>query len=340
MIRYLEDNQKESSKELYKAAFPEDSDEFVDKFYYNTVTKNNKILVYEEGGQVLSMLQLNPYKTQVGEDTYNTDYIVAVATKDGCRRKGYMRLIMERMLHDMYKNDIPWTWLMPAKKAYYTPFDFEFIFDMPKLKIADTAKLSEKEFTEEGRATALSWMNSFLKARYDIYNVRDDIYMDRLLSELDSEDGKLYMLYNEVGELVGVRAVTGIKEKRQRVLLCNEEYVSRTAEDKPMIMARIVNLKSFLSAIHLKKEEKEDLISVVIKITDKGIVENEGVWLWNIGRKGSTIERLDNYDDTNKALEYSIAELTQWLFGYRKIYKANWCERVQTYNGVWLDELV
>ena len=339
MIRYLEDNQKEKTKELYKAAFPEDSDEFVDKFYYKRVTKDNKILVYEDAGEVLSMLQLNPYKTRMGEATGNTDYIVAVATKRGYRRQGYMRLVMERMLNDMYKEDVPWTWLMPANKAYYTPFDFEFIFDMPRLKIDSKANVIEKEYTSSDRKAAMEWMEDFLKARYDIYNIRDDIYIDRLFDELSSEDGKLYMLYNQEGELVGVRAETGIKEKKQRLLLCDEKYVQKADEDKPMIMARIVNLKSFLSAIHLKEDEKEALLSVAIKITDKSILANEGTWLWNINKKESSIEKLGNYNNSDVPC-YSIAELTQWLFGYKNIYKASWCEKIKTYNGIWLDELV
>ena len=59
MIRYLGDNEKGKSEELYRAAFPEDKDAFVE-YYYSYVIKDNKILVLEQDDKICSMLHLNP----------------------------------------------------------------------------------------------------------------------------------------------------------------------------------------------------------------------------------------------------------------------------------------
>ena len=64
MIRYLKDNEKGNSEALYREAFPEDKDAFVD-YYYSYVTKDNRILVLEQEGEIASMLHLNPYKLSV-----------------------------------------------------------------------------------------------------------------------------------------------------------------------------------------------------------------------------------------------------------------------------------
>ena len=64
MIRYLGDNEKGKSEELYRAAFPEDKDAFVE-YYYSYVIKDNKILVLEQDDKICSMLHLNPYRQSV-----------------------------------------------------------------------------------------------------------------------------------------------------------------------------------------------------------------------------------------------------------------------------------
>ena len=64
MIRYLLDNEKGKSEALYRAAFPEDKDAFVE-YYYSYVTRDNKILVLEQEGEISSMLHLNPYQLSV-----------------------------------------------------------------------------------------------------------------------------------------------------------------------------------------------------------------------------------------------------------------------------------
>ena len=58
-IRYLEENEKNKSRELWEEAFPEDSREF-DDYYFSEKTRDNKILVKAEDGKILSMVHLNP----------------------------------------------------------------------------------------------------------------------------------------------------------------------------------------------------------------------------------------------------------------------------------------
>ena len=94
MIRYLNDNEKGRSEALYRAAFPEDKDAFVD-YYYSYVTKNNEILVLEEDGEICSMLHLNPYRLSVSGTEVDAYYYVAVATKEACRHQGMMTSVTE-----------------------------------------------------------------------------------------------------------------------------------------------------------------------------------------------------------------------------------------------------
>ena len=87
MLHYLNKEEKNRSRELWEQAFPEDSDCFRD-YYYTEKTRDNRLLVLEEGGQILSMLIAIPICSQMGEKTAVCDYIVGVATDKNSRRKG------------------------------------------------------------------------------------------------------------------------------------------------------------------------------------------------------------------------------------------------------------
>ena len=70
------------------------------------------------------------------------DYIVAVATEESQRGKGYMREVLTRALRDMNLEGRPFTFLMPAAEAIYRPFDFRFIWKRQKLQMVSDARRS------------------------------------------------------------------------------------------------------------------------------------------------------------------------------------------------------
>ena len=126
MIKYLKKEEKVLTKPLYKEAFFEDSDNFVE-YYYGEKTKDNRILADIEGTSIRSMIMLNPYTISVFGKKYSLDYIVAVATKKEYKRQGYMRRLLDKVLIDMNSEKVPFTYLIPANKDYYLPFDFAFV---------------------------------------------------------------------------------------------------------------------------------------------------------------------------------------------------------------------
>ena len=75
MIRYLDNREKGLTKELWREAFPEDSEDFLD-YYDHEKMKENQVLVREEADKIQSMLHLNPYHLQVRNAEWDIDYIV------------------------------------------------------------------------------------------------------------------------------------------------------------------------------------------------------------------------------------------------------------------------
>lgn len=166
MIRYLADEEKGISEALYREAFPEDKDAFV-KYYYTYVTKNNKILVEEQAGEVCSMLHLNPYRLSVNGQAVDAYYYVAVATKERCRHQGMMRSLLCKSLQDIHGEGHPFTYLMPANRAIYEPFDFRIVYEQKKVELPlEPAEANEK-----------------MAELFDIYTLRDEWYMEKLLEE-------------------------------------------------------------------------------------------------------------------------------------------------------------
>ena len=166
MVRYLLDNEKGRSEALYREAFPEDKDAFVN-YYYSYVTKDNRILVLEQEEQICSMLHLNPYRLSVNGTAVDAYYYVAVATKENCRHQGMMRKLLTKSLKDIYGEGHPFTYLMPANRAIYEPFDFRIVYQQKKVELPMNPVLANEKMAE----------------MFDVFTLRDDWYVEKQLEE-------------------------------------------------------------------------------------------------------------------------------------------------------------
>ena len=162
-IRYLKQEEKEQSRVLYEEVFVEDEKAFVDA-YYSVKACDNRILTAWEEGKPVSMLHRNPYTFRLRGKPIRADYLVAVATRFACRRRGLMRRLLTRALQDMEREKLPFTFLMPADEAIYLPFDFRLMGNVDEEGLADrdAESLSEEydlfvEKDEDYRRRHISW---------------------------------------------------------------------------------------------------------------------------------------------------------------------------------------
>ena len=125
-VRYLKDEERIRSRALYDEVFVDDADAF-SELYYQIKAQDNQILVAEDNGAIVSMLHRNPYTFRFRGTSIPAEYIVAVATKVTYRHQGLMRELLTKALRDMYADGRPFTFLMPADEANYTPFDFRLM---------------------------------------------------------------------------------------------------------------------------------------------------------------------------------------------------------------------
>ena len=248
MIRYLDNQEKGRTKDLWREAFPEDSEDFLD-YYDQEKMSINQVLVREEDGVIQSMLHQNPYRLQVRDTFWSVDYIVAVATRTDMRHRGYMRSLLIRMMTDMREQQMPFCFLMPAAKAIYTPFQFAFIYDQPVWNLKEDIKLKHTSIEETVPAgnmmgmdvadklvqqvqpiqMAADWMQQWLEQRYEVFTKRDTDYVTSLIREVKSELGSLdfFMIRNSLWEF----RVSGGAKKRNSAF-CIQKTVIRSWKRK------------------------------------------------------------------------------------------------------------
>lgn len=351
-IRYLKKEEGKKAMALWGQAFFEDSEEFK-AYYFTEKIRQNRILVKEEDGQIVSMIHLNPYKIRLGERICLLDYIVGVATEKEKRHRGHMRDLLGRLFQDGYQEGKPFCFLMPADKAIYEPFGFRFIFHQPQwekkgmekesgLSIISRPASEEKDFEELS-----SFMENWLSSRFQVYGIRDLPYTENLIKELASEDGIITRVYRE-DVLTGIEAIWGQKEKERRFLYFPKIWTRETEAPKPAIMARILNLKSFLELFSLKEEEQEPM-EILLDVTDSLISENTGLWRWHLTIHGSRAEHMSCHMDIEAVpFPCSVDRLIQWLMrdkecfppGSSQIFLPSWHSRIQRFQHIYLDEVV
>ncbi len=343
-VRYLEGEEKQKTRSLWEACFPEDSRTFCD-YYYKEKIKDNRILIREEEGEICAMVQRNPYLLQVQEHSWEADYLVGIATAESFRKKGYMRGLLEKVLRDMYWEKKPFTFLMPASEALYTSFEFRYIFCQPQWELIGGKNLSARKLLDNPQdcSEAAAWMEQWLRKRFELYARRDAAYVSRLIKELESEGGCLELLMD--GEKpAGLRAFWGSRKREQRLLYMEEGYYRETKE-RPAIMARITNLAELIRGFSASEEQQW-----ILELSDACIPEQNGSFLLTFTEKGGMLKPKENGEAGGlPVLKADTAKITQWLFGAEKPEKI-WPElpqgqkellqKVRVIRDSFLDEIV
>lgn len=239
-----EDKVKKDIYELWQESFG-DSDEYTDFYFEWKIGKNQVLTIYKEflengieTSPLAAMLHLNPYSLMVKNKEIPANYIVGVATKESERRKGLMNKLLQASMEQMYKEEMPFTYLMPAKESIYLPFDFRIVYEQEawndKLRQARIKVIKEERIdvraasmddSEVLRAASIddendykivvletydierinelaSFTNELLANEHDIYAKRRPHYYERLINEMRSASGEVILCYDK-DELIG-----------------------------------------------------------------------------------------------------------------------------------------
>ncbi|MDD2981599.1 MAG: GNAT family N-acetyltransferase [Hespellia sp.] len=342
-LRKLEVKEHKKTRALWESVFSEDTKAFLD-YYYRRKTADNQIYVVEEQKKIISMLQLNPYSLRIQSTRVRGNYIIAVATEAQYRSRGMMRALLIQAMKDMYRAKEPFTFLMPAAEAIYTPYDFRFVYDQDQSYVrgvpaAECTRCKVKEASLEDTKKMAAFAMRYLKETCQVYAYRDEDYYLTMMLEQRAENGGVKLVWDgrrlvgmfayakeeawEIREPIfqkeyenyfayAVYALTRDTDTAVKCLAYRSSELTADTEKHPMIMVRILYLKKLFSAMRVKSGEQ---LSCSFAVLDPILHENSRIWHLSGDEKGNVI--VGESEDSQGAL--TIGALTSLLFGYKQV---------------------
>lgn len=327
-LRKLKREEHIKTRKLWEEVFTMDTKEFLD-YYYSVKAKENEMFVMEEENNIIATLHLNPYDMRINENIHRTNYIVAVATDPDYRKRGIMGQLLRNAMRTMYERKEPFTFLMPAAEAIYYPYDFRYIYSRDQGDVCGENQNYDIEIVmaqPDDCGKIAEFVNELLK-QYQIVAYRNAKYYQTLIAEQESEAGGVVMIQKQ-GELAGVflyakgesyeireplyieesdflQAVYSLTKDEKEVVKC----FGYGKEKKPIIMARILDLDTFLRCLKLEKD-----VDMYFALEDQFIEENNGVFhIVGTAKDGITV--VEKQSEVQENLEtISMGDFTKAVF--------------------------
>ena len=347
-LRKLQKEEHGKTRALWEKVFTEDSKGFLD-YYYFIKTQDNEIYALEEDGDIRSMVQLNPYTLQIEESQHLCHYVVGVSTEESYRGRGYFREVFLKSLADLYAAKEPFTFLMPAAKEIYLPYGFRFVYEQVLAEITGketeyegNLRCRDARLSDAAELAVFfeKWQQSQLEdEKKQIYALRDTKYWQTKFFELQSEDGGIHLVYLNK-ELVGIfayydgevleileplflpdyedlffRAVYELTGDEDVIAKCIAypfalDFPSvKSAENKPIIMLRILHLETLLKSLKVKEEE---MIDCRFAVFDPLLIPNNKVWRLKSEKDSRELQVFETEDSQGVI---PVEALTDYLFG-------------------------
>lgn len=352
-IRYAKSSDKNQIVSLWNYCF-EDGEDFVKYYFENVYDKKNTIII-EENNEVLSALQLNKYKIDLRNRKYDVSYVVGVSSKPEVRGLGYMKHLMTYTLEELYKSGEIVSLLMAIDYRLYKRYGFDHCYDQIQYNIKTdelsgfrvTSKLRKADF-EDSKILAEIYTNAV--KNLNGYALRDEVYFDRFMKEIESEDGyiyideenKSYIAYYMQGDTFFVRELIYNNISSLKSILayiynhntqCKNTVINAPVDDKikliianlktceikliPFMAGRVINFEKYMESIKLNNINTEHIDDefIKIKVIDKYIPQNDCVFKIYIKDNQVKVEKVEENCD----IELDINSITQLAFSYLDI---------------------
>jgi len=336
MIAYAADAHKQALMNIWKTAFPADSDAFVDFYFEKKYCKENTLLLFKDD-EIASCLQMLPYKMTYYKERIDTAYISGAATVPAYQNQGLMQNLLAHSFVEMRKRGEAVTTLIPQthtlidfyKKMGYAPcFDYKII----PVNFEEYLISSDKMLFKEFEPADLHAAYSFYKRHFHRKNIciqKTPVDFSIMVQACQKFDGEVYVLKDR-GEVMGLcfcffdNGKIIVKDRITETKYYKEYFFSKLMQkynNQPIFMhafashshpsellgmARIVNVKKILKIF----AQTYPRAAFIIKINDEHVLRNNVTMVVSHGRIVETESQTVDF-------EVSIGELTQLLLGYQ-----------------------
>ncbi len=337
------DSFKQQVMDLWRISFPEDTEEFI-RLHFGRKYKKENTLVFRQEDNIVSALQMIPYKMTFYDREIETSYISGACTHPSMQSRGFMSRLLSGSFQEMYRRGVALTTLIPASgkvSDYYKKAGYAFVFDYSQ-EHYETISLLGKNITSskyeigEWNLSDSDGIYSYLaekerKRPFSILHSKDDFFA--VLEDLHNDNGTLFYIRNNFNHRICGLAFAVPLENR---ILLKELLFEDQGENHLLLwaiakkynnlkeiicttlpyadayfhlgMARAINAEYLLALYAKTFPEKE----FVLKITDPVIVANKDVFFV----KGGTVSRKTENTPLENMIEVSVAQFTQAILGY------------------------
>ena len=331
-------------KQLWHTCFPEDSVEYVDYWFQHRYQEENALIHWEDG-KIVSALHIIRYDIRLCQSTIPCGFIVGVATLPEYRKRGYVRILMQRALQRLKEDGVLLTGLSPFQFDFYRAFGYEAVSEMlcVKFQSGDFLRMFEgsgwpdqaRPFERKDIGSMQALYQSQMQG-YNGYVVRQDIGLriDEHLVDgkimVAQKDGKTtgYALYAEseeqceIAEMVfsdimcmGSMLHAISKEEEGKKVICMLPGGTETGflpekeqTVNPYIMMRLVDPAHF----KLKVANTPDTLGPLFRLKDEFLMENTGDYQVKIAEGMLSFSRCERKGDQ----VCDIKGLSAAVFGY------------------------
>ncbi|MBQ7840834.1 MAG: GNAT family N-acetyltransferase [Lachnospiraceae bacterium] len=357
-IRRLSGTECLEAEGLWREVFREDSALFTDYYFSQKAAKNRGLVLEGEDG-IRAMLYLTPEQMLAAGQHVESAYIVGVATKSEWRHRGYMAALLGQAYALLYKERMPFVFLMPASPDIYTPFGFTWIYDRPVWNSKTFRPERLKRMEEADAQRMADFASAFLKDKKSVYVLRDSAYYKQQIAELEAQNGCIFGAEDAKGALCGLWMYTCEEGTAELLEVLAEKdrrasVLSPVTEHKPAIMGRIICAETMLKLLR-----SSEPVEFVLQITDPLIGENNGSFICRLTPDRAVIERVKAEEKTAgapsenaawkedpeknagfiKCISMDITQLTAVLFGALDA-PETFPGSVRFLSPVWINEIV
>ncbi len=250
-VEYARDGDKKHVVKAWKYCF-NDPEEYV-QYYFENRYSPDTTLVLREDGKIKASLQKNKYSISLSGLEYDVPYIVGVLTLPQYRGYGYMGMLLGEAMEKMYAEGTLVSILMPVDNRIYRKFGFEniayqreYTMQIDSLPIFKKSRNFEAvDGLDHSHMKQLCKVYSNCMNSKNLYAIRNEVYFENFIKEIESESGVIYMSKDVYGSYDGYIAYA----------LSEGTFMVRE-----IMYENIDSLKSIISFIHSHGTQVERIV--------------------------------------------------------------------------------
>ena len=199
-------------------------------YYYTRKTADNEILCHGRGRGYSFDSGWNSYKLRINQRCFPTNYIIAVATEERYRRRGWIGILLKHAMRETYKQKRAVYIFDAGSGAICYWYDFRFVYRQRQCEVVGKEKQEgapEILFAKESDCAKLAeFANNYLKEK-QVVAVRDkNYYLTTLQEDRKANMAKLLLQNGKVTSWTRYVYAKGEKyEIREPLFFCEDDLL-------------------------------------------------------------------------------------------------------------------